>query len=1427
MGKPKTDSGEQKNSSNSGSASDQSANSSSSPKQNPAKLPPAGFIYSDDENLMDELSMGWGLTASDDQDELDAIINKTVDMSKVSNTKLKALTEPPKSGVERIERVRAERASREMPMPDVDALRKEKEEREAAAKRAKMAAAEREEAVRAAAQRERAERALAEKEEADRQTALKERAEQDLQDRADKDAKSRAEKEAQEQAEQEAIERAELEERLMKEAALREEKEEAAKLAALKIKAEKEEAEREAAEREIAERDRLQKEAAAKLRAKKEEARKEAEELEAREKEEQERLELERAEKEKSEKEKAEKADLEKPAKETPRAPRIEIGKKEIKPQKIGPKTDDKKPAVPAKAEEKEPEPAVESKDKKEEKPAAITGAAGTTAKLSRTPEEELAALLAEDDIESKPPEETAKPVKSVLEPQDARSSRSGLAAMEPTDDTPLTGVLKVIKPAESTKISAKSVSTEDVEEKRDEEQGETAEDKDVSLSEVAEDREVEETDVDEIAATASGEVIEALEEESLSESTEEIIEEVDLPSSEIIETPVAEPGLVSAEEMGMSEEAAIEVTEEKPADVPELLNEEEVAPKPQAKLSDKLGGVDKFYKPERTKLSDFVKKSRADSAASKLPESDLVKAEDKSVEPIAGEPAASSGDKLPAAIEAKSELSGDHARQSKDDIRDSVKAESPEKKAAIIAALKKLEDQVDDDSDLDSLSTDSLKDVLAKLPDMSGGSAASPTKKDGSRTRTPSPAVARLASAGESAPDRDIAREKLKVMQKMTVTLPDVKSYLPHKRALLIIVAVVVLGVLAAVFTVRAETISARQALAKQDYKGALNSLGVALTLYPFSAEAHLLRGSALYLSKNLKEAFTEYDTALKLSPNMKNALERRAAVSFQLGNYSQSVADYEKLLQLEGEQSQSFDQLLKLANAYLRVGDLQKAADMYNRCLDRKNNHVPAMVGKIAVSNEKRLYERACMEAGKVLAVSANNVDALTLRARAYTGLRNFPKADKDLDAAQKKDPKNPAPYSARAHLRLAQKKNAEAYTNFEKALKLAPKDADASIYLERAQAYINDRKLDLAAKDISNASSIMGAMQTAQLYIVNSQLQIANNQAKKAIEDLKEAQEKFPRNPDVILAMADALAASGKISDGIVASEKAIEMDRNDVDAILKHGLLSIKFGNKMRAAEDFAEVIKLDPRNIVAYKTRGILYLQQEKYASAQEDLSKVVALDPSQTDAKAALDKARGLFTKLTRVRSSGYQQSGPSDAYLAGLASKDFNTLINDGYNAYRRGDTQTAVPTLEQAVKVNPRDVRARRYLAFAYKAADQLGEAASQFDALYPLGALSAQDTAIYIDMLSSSGQQEKANKVLEEAIAKSPGSQALYLQLANSQATAGEIPKAIQTCIKGIAINPRTAIAQQLNELRKSLMTNGTKPSDNPSSEPAPGA
>lgn len=1435
MGNPKSDSGEQKKNSNSG--SDQSGKGGVS-KSSPAKLPPAGFIYSDDEDLMGELSMGWGLTASDDHDELDAIIDRTVDMGKVSNTKLKALTEPPKGGVERIERVRAERASKEVSQSSLtDAVEsREKSEKEIAARKAREQAAEREAAARAAEQREKAERELAARDAAEREARIKARQEEEAaeQARLQAEAEERERLEAEKLLAQEEAEAATILERAEQEARERAEEEEAHRKAA--ERAARDQAEREEAEREILERERIQKEAAAKLRAKKEEAKREAEEQARLEQEAAEIAAKEAAEKDAKEKEKEaalvrekagkgesakpekrseaaeDKSETAKSSKEAERLARLSKDRGDVKPQKIGFKKDDKQSETNEASAEKE------------------SSSTGTTARLSRTPEEELAALLAEDD-EPQPVKDPVKPVKNSAVP-DPKVSRSGLTAMEPTDDTPLTGMLKAIKPGDASKsytrmpvsaeanekVSVDAAHAEETESKAEELESKSDED-------LLEERHEAPETIEEAPSSDAAETVDDVSEtEADTEFSEQVVSEAESQSFDGDSSNISEAGgLLSSEIVSPTfESGAGETSIEEPstpvaretfdASILDKIGVPEKA-ESQSKSEKSDSKKDVGEKPGRVKLGDFVRKVREPASAETAG-----KAEKE--QPAVAEKTILEENPLPSAAELDAIGRTDN-KQSKNDVKESTKADSPEKKAALIAALKKLEDQVDE-SNLDSLSTDSLKDVLAKLPDMSSAPASSTGKdKAAGRGKAQSPAVARLASKDESGPDRDVAREKLKVMQKMSHQLPDVKSYLPQKKALVLITAITVIGVLSAVLLVRANTISARQALQNKDYKGALSSLGLVLAIYPFSAEGHFLKGSALYLTGNLSEAHTEYDTALKLSPDMRDALERRAAVNYRLGNYQEAIADYESLLQKEDVQSQRFDQFLSLANAYLRHGDLQKALDMYNRCLERKPNYVPAFLGKIAIWNERKMYERATSEASKALASNPDNKDLLILRARAYTGKKNFGAAQKDIDTLLKKNPKNGMAYTARAHLRLAQNKEAEAYADFEKASKLSPKDA--TILLERAHAYINDRKFDLAVKDIAKAKSLMGAQQAAQLYLLNARALSGNKQQAKAMEELKSAEERFPLNTDVLFAKADLLASSNKVGEALSVLEKAIDMDKSDADAHLRHGLLSLKFGNKMRAEEDLDEVLRLDPKSAAAFAARGQLYIQQEKFASAQEDLSKAISLDPSNAEAKAAMIKAKTAFAKLTRVRSTGVQREGPSDAYLASLATKDFNTLLNDGYAAYKRGDMQTAVPTLEQAVKVNPRSAQARKTLAFAYKAAEQYAESAAQFDAIYPLGVLNARETGTYVEMLCSAGQHDKSIKVLEDSIAKNPGAQGLYLQLANVQSAAGETPKAIQTCNRGIAISPKSAIGAQLVELRTSLLNGGGSSGQNPIDPP----
>ncbi len=101
---------------------------------------------------------------------------------------------------------------------------------------------------------------------------------------------------------------------------------------------------------------------------------------------------------------------------------------------------------------------------------------------------------------------------------------------------------------------------------------------------------------------------------------------------------------------------------------------EEEISTKAEAEPADKLVGVDKFYRPERVKLSDFVKKSKVEGSEEKPAKLETAPLEEVATEPAASESADLPSDNLPATIDAKIGVSGEHGKQSKDEIRDSVK---------------------------------------------------------------------------------------------------------------------------------------------------------------------------------------------------------------------------------------------------------------------------------------------------------------------------------------------------------------------------------------------------------------------------------------------------------------------------------------------------------------------------------------------------------------------------------------------------------------------------------------------------------------------------------------------------------------------------------------------------------------------------------
>ena len=88
---------------------------------------------------------------------------------------------------------------------------------------------------------------------------------------------------------------------------------------------------------------------------------------------------------------------------------------------------------------------------------------------------------------------------------------------------------------------------------------------------------------------------------------------------------------------------------------------------------------------------------------------------------------------------------------------------------------------------------------------------------------------------------------------------------------------------------------------------------------------------------------------------------------------------------------------------------------------------------------------------------------------------------------------------------------------------------------------------------------------------------------------------------------------------INDSIAAFKKAIDLDKNFIDAYYNLGII-VKDLSVEESINNFERVIELDKRNINSLTQLGILYSEKKNFLKAKFFFEKVLILDPSSSDA---------------------------------------------------------------------------------------------------------------------------------------------------------------------------------------------------------------
>lgn len=176
-------------------------------------------------------------------------------------------------------------------------------------------------------------------------------------------------------------------------------------------------------------------------------------------------------------------------------------------------------------------------------------------------------------------------------------------------------------------------------------------------------------------------------------------------------------------------------------------------------------------------------------------------------------------------------------------------------------------------------------------------------------------------------------------------------------------------------------------------------------------------------------------------------------------------------KLKQKQYEESEkNFKECLKLApnyaSAYSNLAiaqimqdkpeeaelNLQKAANL--------PNNIPPETFATVLSDlaaryaKKENYEKTAEHLNRLLYLTPNNVDERTKLVFAYFTLKRFDEAQKQVEELIRQNPNQAEVYNLKGTILLEKKQNAEAVTQFEKALQLKPDFAEAKANLEKAK-------------------------------------------------------------------------------------------------------------------------------------------------------------------------------------------------------------------------------------------------------------------------------------------------------------------------------------------------------------------------------------
>jgi tetratricopeptide (TPR) repeat protein len=294
----------------------------------------------------------------------------------------------------------------------------------------------------------------------------------------------------------------------------------------------------------------------------------------------------------------------------------------------------------------------------------------------------------------------------------------------------------------------------------------------------------------------------------------------------------------------------------------------------------------------------------------------------------------------------------------------------------------------------------------------------------------------------------------------------------------------------------------------------------------------------------------------------------------------------------------------------------------------------------------------------AGQVLALDAQSVDGLLLRAGAMLRSKRFEEAGRQLDLVFAKDPANEDALLALSVIHSEQGRNSEALAVIGKGLGKKPDSrplhfraaslaADMADYAAAEKHLLKLKELDPANRGVQillaalyermgqngRVEGILRELLTAEPASEEGRLRLVDYLMRtgKTEDALAVAQEGEP-TPKLRLASAAVLLTMGRADEGeaaLVALAGDKEAGPAGIEARLRLSEIKLRRGDRDGALAEVDEVLRLNPADARAHAARGRIFMLQDRFEEALAELR--IALHDAPDDMAVAVLMARAQF----------------------------------------------------------------------------------------------------------------------------------------------------------------------------------------------------